>query len=205
MTKRMFASLLLSTGLAVGGGAAQALTADEAKKIATDAYIYGYPLITTEVTRVQMTNVSAVDGLHAPMGQFINVKRYPPADFRGVSAPNADTLYSLAWMDLGSEPWVFSYPDMGDRYFLFPMYDLWMPVIYSAGSRTTGAEGPDLLFTGPGWSGEVPEGMPQIKVPTRYVLILGRTYANGTEADYADGERPAGAVRHPPALGARQG
>ena len=37
------------------------------------------------------------------MGQFLNVPRYPPADYRGVSAPNADTLYSLAWLDL-SEP-----------------------------------------------------------------------------------------------------
>jgi hypothetical protein len=74
-----------------GSSAAAPLSADEASAIATDAYIYGYSLITTEVTRVQMSNVSKVEGLHAPMGQFINVKRYPPADFRGVSAPNADT------------------------------------------------------------------------------------------------------------------
>ena len=31
-----------------------ALSADEAKSIAVDAYVYGYSLITTEVTRVQM-------------------------------------------------------------------------------------------------------------------------------------------------------
>jgi hypothetical protein len=73
-----------------------ALSADEAKSIAVDAYVYGYSLITTEVTRVQMSNVPKIEGLHAPMGQFINVPRYPPAEFRGVSAPNADTLYSLA-------------------------------------------------------------------------------------------------------------
>ena len=50
---------------------------------------------------MQMSNVDKIEGLHAPMGQFINIKRYPPADYRGVSAPNADTLYSLAWLDLG--------------------------------------------------------------------------------------------------------
>ncbi len=157
----------------------------EAVQIATDAYIYGYSLITTEVTRVQMSNVPAVAGLHAPMGQFINVKRYPPGDFRGVSAPNADTLYSLAWIDLGKEPTVFSHPDMGDRYYLFPMYSLWMPVITVPGSRTTGGQAATYLITGPGWQGEVPAGMKEIKSPTRYFLILGRTYANGTEADYA--------------------
>ena len=184
MLQRLLAGLLLSTGL-TGAGMAQAPSADEAAKIAMDAYIYGYSLITTEVTRVQMTNVAEVDGVHAPMGEFINIKRYPPADYRGVSAPNADTLYSLVWMDLGEEPWVFSHPDMGERYFLFPMYDLWMPVIASAGSRTTGEKAQTFLLSGPGFTGEVPEGMTEIKVPTRYVLILGRTYADGTEADYA--------------------
>ena len=157
----------------------------EAEQIALEAYIYGYSLITTEVTRVQMANVPALDGLHGPMGQFINVKRYPPADYRGVSAPNADTLYSAAWLDLGSEPTVFSHPDMGDRYFLFPMYSLWMSVLESPGARTTGGRAANFLLTGPGWSGQVPPGMKEIKSPTRYMLILGRTYANGTDADYA--------------------
>ena len=57
-----------------------------------DAYIYGYSLITTNVTRVQMTNVLVVEELRGPVNNFVNVKRYPPADYRGVSAPNADTL-----------------------------------------------------------------------------------------------------------------
>ena len=182
---RNVSALLLATGmLASAGAAAQALTVDEAKKIALDAYVYGYSLITTEVTRVQMTNVDKADGLHAPMGKFFNIKRYPPADYRGVSAPNADTLYSLAWMDLDKEPWVFSHPDMGDRYFLFPTYSLWVPVIASPGSRTTGGKAASYLLAGPGWKGEAPAGLTKIDVPTRYVLILGRTFADGTEKDY---------------------
>lgn len=165
-------------------GRASTLSKEEALSIATDAYIYGYSLITTEVTRVQMTNVPKVEGLKAPMGQFMNVKRYPPADYRGVSAPNADTLYSIVWIDLGEEPQVFSHPDMGERYYLFPTYSLWMPVIASPGSRTAGEKAAAYLLTGPGWEGEVPEGMKQIESPTRYVVILGRTYADGTDADY---------------------
>jgi hypothetical protein len=84
-----------------------------------------------------MSNVDKIEGLHAPMGQFINIKRYPPADFRGVSAPNADTLYSLAWLDLG-EPQVFGHPDMGKRFYLFEMTDLWMTDFNSPGTRTAG-------------------------------------------------------------------
>lgn len=160
------------------------VTVDEVRQTALDAYIYGYSLITTEVTRLQMSNVPKLEGLRGPMNSFVNVKRYPPGDYRGVSAPNADTLYSLAWVDVGPEPIVFSHPDMGKRYFLFPMYSLWMPVVESPGSRTTGEKAGNFLITGPGWQGTVPAGMKQIKSPTRYLVILGRTYADGTEEDY---------------------
>ena len=158
-------------------------TTDEVSRIAMDAYVYGYSLLTTEVTRVQMSNVGKVEGLRAPMGQFINVKRYPPAEFRAVSAPNADTLYSLAWLDL-KEPQVFSHPDMGKRYYLFPFTDLWMTDFYTPGTRTTGEKAANFLVTGPGWKGEVPAGMIHVPVRTRYTVILGRTYADGSEADY---------------------
>ena len=160
------------------------LTDKEVLEIAADAYVYGYSLITTEVTRVQMSNVPKREGLRAPMGQFCNVPRYPPGDYRGVSAPNADTLYSLAWLDVGAEPMVFSHPDMGKRFYLFPMYSLWMPVIDSPGSRTAGEKAGTYLISGPKWKGEVPAGMKQIKSPTRYLVILGRTYSTGTEEDY---------------------
>ena len=62
---------------------AQALSPEEAQQIAEDAYIYGYSLITTEVTRVQMINVPKAEGVRGSTGKFINVKRYPPADYRG--------------------------------------------------------------------------------------------------------------------------
>ena len=186
MMSKYLASFVITTGLATaaGSGSANALTVEEAKSIATDAYVYGYSLITTEVTRVQMSNVTKVEGLRGPMGHFINVERYPPADYRGVSAPNADTLYSAAWLDLGDEPWVLSYPDMGERYFLFPMYSLWMPVVHSARQPHQRREGAQVPAAGPGWSGAVPDGMTQVEVPTRYMVILGRTYANGADEDY---------------------
>ena len=156
----------------------------EVEQIAIDAYIYGYSLVTTEVTRVQMSNVDKVEGMHAPTGQFANIKRYPPADFRLVSAPNADTLYSLAWLDL-AEPQVFSHPDMGKRFYLFEMSDLWMTDFETPGTRTAGGQAANYLITGPGWAGAVPAGMKQIKCATRYMVILGRTYADGTDQDYA--------------------
>jgi len=186
MKFKITASLALAASLVSGSGSAFALTADQVKGIAMDAYIYGYSMMTTEVTRLQMTHTTEVSlkELKVPMGQFLNVPRYPPADYRGVSAPNADTLYSIAWIDV-SEPQVFSHPAMPDgRYYMFPMYDLWMGDFTSKGSRTTGQGAANYLLTRADWKGEVPKGMVHIPVDTRYMIILGRTYANGTQADY---------------------
>src|SRR5262245_13164079 len=71
----------------------------EASAIGTDAYIFGYPLVTMEMTRRVMTNVAEpMLGKLAPMGQFAKMRTYPsPAD-KEVTAPNADTLYTLAWL-----------------------------------------------------------------------------------------------------------
>jgi hypothetical protein len=182
----VFKATLLSLSLAfVPASASAQISAQEARQIALDAYVYGYSLITTDVTRLQMSNVDKLDmeRLRAPMNQFVNVPRYPPADYRGVSAPNADTLYSVAWLDL-AEPQVFSHPDMGGRFHLFPMIDLWMTIFASPGTRTGDDKAASYLITGPGWKGEVPKGMKQIQATTRYIVILGRTYADGTEPDY---------------------
>ena len=164
--------------------ATAALTPEEAQAIAVDAYIYGYSLVTTEVTRVQMSNVPAVEQIRAPMGTFFNVPGYPPATYRGVSATNADTLYSAAWLDL-SEPQVFSHPKIDQRFFTFELVDLWMIVKDSVGTNTSGEKAMTYLFTGPGWQGEVPEGMTHISFLTRYMIILGRTYALNTPEDLA--------------------
>ena len=87
---------------------------------AVEAYIYGYPLVTMEMTRRLMTNVQKPEGLRAPMGQFVNAREYPTAAFKDVTAPNADTLYSSAWLDLSQGPWILQLPDEHGRYYLMP-------------------------------------------------------------------------------------
>ena len=106
--------------------------------LATDAYIFGYPLVTMEMTRRIITNVAAPVGTRGPMGQIIKLRQYPDASFRDVTAPNADTLYTTAFFDVGKEPWVLSIPDMNGRYALFPMLDGWTTVFQVPGKRTTG-------------------------------------------------------------------
>jgi hypothetical protein len=89
------------------------LHTEEAVRTAVDAYIYGYPLVTFDMARRQQTNVAVPDGEHAPMGEMIKMRRYPAVDNHCCAAPNADTLYTIAWLDVGAEPWVFGIPEMG--------------------------------------------------------------------------------------------
>jgi hypothetical protein len=165
-------------------GWAADITPADAKQIAEDAYIYGYPLVTMEMTRRVMTNVAAVEATRAPMGHLLRVRAYPNAAYRDVTAPNADTLYTTAWIDVGKEPWVLSLPDADDRYYLFPMLDAWTDVFQVPGKRTTGTGPQKYAITGPGWSGTLPEGVKEYKSPTSMVWILGRIYCTGTPEDY---------------------
>ena len=156
----------------------------EAREIAIDAYIYAYPLVTMEYTRRVMTNVDKPAGSKAPMGQFARLRNYPAVDDHSVTAPNADTLYTLAWLDVSKEPWILSIPDMKDRYFLFPILDGWTNVFQVPGKRTTGTKAQKYAITGPGWSGTLPAGVTEYKAPTALVWVLGRIYCTGTPEDY---------------------
>lgn len=156
----------------------------DATEIGIEAYVYGYPLVTMEVTRRVMTNVATPQGSHAPMGQFLLMRKYPDAAFKDVTAPNADTLYSTAWLDLAKEPYVLSLPDMEDRYFLMPMLSGWTNVFEVPGKRTTGTKAQAYAITCPKWKGTLPAGVKELKAPTDMVWILGRTYCTGTPEDY---------------------
>jgi len=153
--------------------------------LATDAYIFGYPLVTMEMTRRIITNVASPIGTRGPMGQIIKLREYPNASFRDVTAPNADTLYTTAFFDVGKEPWVLSVPDMNDRYYLLPMLDGWTNVFQVPGKRTTGTKAQTYAITGPGWKGTLPAGVKEYKSPTSIVWLLGRIYCTGTPEDYA--------------------
>lgn len=193
MTRRVAMKIGLSTALsalnltvlhAEDGPVFGAVEGAEDFWLATDAYIYGYPLVTMELTRRIMTNVAEPSGNRGPVGQFVKARTYPDASFRDVTAPNADTLYTTAWIDVGKEPWVLSIPDMKGRYFLVPMLDGWTNVFQVPGKRTTGTNAQTYAITGPGWKGSLPSGVKEYRSPTSMIWILGRIYCTGTPEDY---------------------
>ena len=161
------------------------LGAIEAVRIATEAYVYGYPLLTFDMARKQQTNVAVPDAEHAPMGQVIKMRSYPAVDNHCCAAPNADTLYTEAWLDVSKEPWIVGFPDMGSRYYIMPFLDGWSEVLQVASPATTGNKAQTYAVTGPGWKGTLPPGVTQVKSPTGLVWLLGRIYSSGTPQDYA--------------------
>jgi len=184
-TRGFLASVMICLlGLLALGASSAAVSEEEAAKLGTEAYIYGYPLVTMEMTRRVLTNAAAPAGQKAPMGQFAKLREYPSPANKEVTAPNADTLYTLAWLDLSKEPWVLSIPDARDRYYLMPMLSGWTDVFQVPGKRTTGTKAQTYAITGPGWKGTLPAGLKEYKSPTSMVWILGRIYCTGTPEDY---------------------
>jgi len=160
-------------------------TANAARAAAKDAYVYGFPLILMDATRAKGTNVPSATDLGAtPANQFTSFRSFPDATFTDVVSPNADTLYSVAFLDLQNGPIVLSVPDTHGRYYLMPLMDAWTNVFASPGKRTTGTAKGDYAIAGPGWSATLPADVKEIKSPTMMVWIIGRTQTKG-KTDFA--------------------
>lgn len=156
-----------------------AVRAEWAKMLAYDAAVYG----TSPVLLYRQMHDQAVNSKNANYTGF-NKFHHDPAladpDYKPFTTPNADTLYSNAWLNLSAGPVVLTVPDMGETYYTANFID-----IYSNSSnisaRTHGFRGARYLIVPAGWEGEVPEGMQKFTVATPYSWILLRILAANPE------------------------
>src|SRR5258706_10447228 len=94
---------------------------------------------------------------------------------RAVTAPNNDSLYSPAWIDLSEGPITLVLPSAGARYFSLALMDMFTNNFTVLGTRTIGGQGGEFTLVGP--SASAPHDA--IRAPTPWVWALGRTLVDG--------------------------
>ncbi|MGW0903572.1 DUF1254 domain-containing protein [Streptomyces sp. NPDC002853] len=152
--------------------------------LAAEAYIYGHPMVLNldEVDRVSRNGMGPVPP--APFNEFSHGGR--PADSRDqwVNA-DADTICSLAQLDLSGGALLLTVPDTGGRYYVLQFVDAWTNNFAYVGRRATGTGEASYLLTPPGWDEEIPLGATRIAVPTEVATIVGRWACTGPDDEAA--------------------
>lgn len=187
MTRLLTTPILIAAELFVCGcdrssepasqSAATEVSPEEARTIAKEAYLYANPM----VDNYRVFYGSFVDETDSeyktPINQLVNLARVYTYEDRAVQTPNSDTPYSWLALDLRAEPNVLKVPEIEeDRYFSIQLIDLYTHNFAYIGSRETGNSGGHFLIAGPGWKGDVPEGMTKvIRAETELVIAIYRT------------------------------
>ncbi|WP_176488999.1 DUF1254 domain-containing protein [Rhizorhabdus dicambivorans] len=156
--------------------------------LALRAYIWGYPLVRAAQVR-QNTTLPADPFRPRPpsaAGAAINrlghaAELATPLMKQGV-APNNDTLYSLAWLDMREGPFVLEMPDFGDRYYTVQFGQADSSTEQALGQRTHGGQLPPVLIQGPDQQVALPAGMVGVRSRQRYMMIAERSLVR-TPAD----------------------
>ena len=149
-------------------------------------WIYGLPLMRTEQLRRLMISLDGpLETLpYAPVNQLGHMRMIPDSSSDLPFTPNVDTLYSgsileLAGHDGSGNPMIFKAPAMPDRYWSLQVGDAWYSNLPYLGTRSPGPDAGAWMFVGPGWEGELPEGVELYRCSTSTVTIALRIRIEG--------------------------
>jgi len=171
------ATLALTIGLALTTTRAANITPEEARAIAREAYIYGYPMVDNYRIQYAYFVDKRSPEYKAPWNQLRSIPRvYTPED-KAIQTPNSDTPYSMVGLDLRAEPMVLTVPVIDkERYFSIQLIDAYTQNFDYIGSRATGNDGGSFLIAGPNWKGETTKGVKKvIRSETEFVFAIYRT------------------------------
>ena len=161
--------------------------------IGTQAYIWGYPLVSdfsrfaaaSTIKDYEIKAINGTDGVlldatpGAPINHICFLSNYANPAERRVVCPNQDTLYGAAYLDLAKEPVVLRIPDMKGRYWIAEMCAFNTDTFASPGLRR-GSKPGSYLIAGPDWNGTVPKDIVEvIRSPSNKVEILFRVMMRG--------------------------
>ena len=165
------------SAMGVAAPSSGALTPEEARAIAKEAYMYAYPM--ADNYRIQFAYFVAKDNTEykSPYNVITSAARVFTPEDKTVQTPNSDTPYSFLGLDLRGEPMVLTLPAMEkNRYFSVQFIDYFTHNFDYLGSRTSGNGGGKFLIAGPNWKGETPKGITRvIRSETEILLAVFRT------------------------------
>ena len=155
--------------------------------LGTFLLIYFWPHLVNNIYRRAILNQGfgegpvAINTLYTESQALFADPLHPPASASKLATTgvNRDTLLLAGWLDLSSGPQVLHVPDFSGRYYSVQFTDSYNIDFAYAGTRTTGTQAGDYLVTGPGWKGQVPNGMKQISSLDNSVLVVGRILVYG--------------------------
>jgi len=161
----------------------ESITTKDARQLAEEAYIFAYSMLENYKTMHAQAVNENLPTFGAPFNQFSHRRELLDPTFTEVVAPNNDTLYSMAWLDLGTEPVVLSLPAFPDeRYYVIQIVDMYAFNMEYIGARATGYEPGRYLFAGLDWDGPIPDGIDGVRrTEGRYLFLLSRIAAKGVE------------------------
>jgi hypothetical protein len=153
------------------------ITPAEARTIAKEAYIYGFPMVDGYRIQYDYFQDRKNPEFKAPWNHIANIPRVSTAADTTAQTPNADTPYSWLGLDLRAEPIVLTMPVIPkDRYFTVQLIDAYTFNFAYIGSRATGNDGGSFLIAGPRWKGETPKGVKKvIRADTEFIFAFYRT------------------------------
>ena len=137
-------------------------TADQARAIAKEAYIFNYSLVMMYRTMYIQAIDSKSDSYRGGFGTWLHLGTSSPKDTDIVS-PNNDSPYSYSWVDTRAEPWVLTMPKIeANRFYTSQWDDLWGFVLDNPGSVEDGNDGVSVLLASPTWKGKLPKGVKRV-------------------------------------------
>jgi hypothetical protein len=173
VTRRAFAGgIALLPSFRFTADAQTGVSPAEARAIAKEAYVYGFPLVDNYRIEYNYFVDSKGPEFKAPWNQIANTPRvYTPAD-TAIQTPNSDTPYSWLGLDLRAEPIVLTVPTIeAKRYYSIQFTDAYTFNFDYAGTRSTGNEAANFLVVGPNWKGETPKGIKKVFRSETYFLM----------------------------------
>ena len=161
----------------------QGMSPEEARAIAKEAYVYGFPMVMNYKTMWNYALDSESADYKGPFNQMsCEARLFTPED-KAVVTPNADTPYCMFWMDLRAEPLVLTVPELEPgRFYHFQLIDLYTHNFAYVGTLTTGNGAGKYLIAGPDWDGEKPDGVRDvIRSETSFIFNVTRTQLFGPD------------------------